>query len=145
MKKINGKYYDLDPTNQVADYWNGLDSTDPNYCKEILYRAGEGIYSLYGEHGKEFDLTTSVGDFTITGEEVLDYILPEAMGWLASYDRWDLIEKELTDQAMNEKRKFSINELKKFFNEFMNEFISLHPQLFNDIPSSKKNQKKNNR
>ena len=112
MKKINGEYYDLDPANQIAEFWNGLDSTDPNYCKEILYKDGKGGYLLYGEHGDSFDLASSSGDFTKSGEEVLKYILPEAMGWLASHDSWDLIEKELTDRAMNEHRKFSINDLK---------------------------------
>ncbi len=129
-KKINGKYYDLDPANQVAEFWNGLDSTDPNYCKEILYKDGKEAYLLYGEHGDSFDLTTSAGDFTMSGEEVLEDLMGEAMGWLDSHDHFDLIEKELFDRAMNAQRTFSINELKKFFNKFMDEFITLHPQLF---------------
>lgn len=119
MKKINGEYYDLDPSNQISEYWNGLESTNPNYCKEILYKGGEEGYLLYGEHGDSFDVASSSGSFTMTGEEVLKCIPGEAMGWLDSHDHFDIIEKEITDRAMNEQRTFSIKELKYWFNEFM--------------------------
>ena len=142
MKKINGKYYDLDPAKQVAEYWNGLDSTDPNYCREILYKSEEEGYLLYGEHGKEFDLTTSAGEFTMSGEEVLSDLFGEAMGWLDFHDYWNIIEKELTDRTLNEQRKFSINELKRQFNKFMNEFISIHPENFNHSKRRVKTNKK---
>ena len=131
MKKINGKYYDLDPVNQIAEYWNGLDSKDPNYCREILYKGGEEGYLLFGKHGDSFDLTSSSGNFTMTGEEVLNYILGEAMGWLASHDYYDIIEQVLTERALNEKREHSINDLQSLFNRFMEEFISVHPENFN--------------
>ena len=142
MKKINGKYYDLDPAKQVAEYWNGLDSKDPNYCKEILYKSDEEGYLLYGEHGNEFDLTTSAGEFTMSGEEVLSDLYGEAMGWLDFHDNWDIIEKELIDRAHNEQRTFSINELKGHFNRFMDEFINLHPEYFDDRPSNERHHKK---
>ena len=142
MKKINGKYYDLDPVNQIAEFWNGLDSTDPNYCREILYKDGEEEYLLFGEHGNSFDLASSSGNFTMSGEEVLKFITGEAMGWLASQDYYDIIEKEMTERAFNEKRKHSINELQSLFNKFMDEFISLHPENFNHSRRKVKTNKK---
>jgi hypothetical protein len=140
MKKINEKYYDLDPSKQIAEYWNGLDSTDPNYCREILYKSGEGRYFLYGEHGKDFDLSTSAGEFTMSGEEVLPDLFGEAMGWLDFHDYWDIIYKEMADLTLNEQKSFSINQLKFHFNNFMDEFIFLNPQFFNNPYKSVKKQ-----
>ena len=140
MRKINGKYYDLDPDKQVAEYWNGLDSTDPNYCREILYKSVEDRYLLYGEHGNEFDLTTSAGEFTMSGEEVLQDLTGEAFGWLDFHDYWDIIEKEIINRVRNEQRTFSINELKIHFNRFMDEYIFLNPQFFNNPYTSIKKQ-----
>ena len=52
MKEIiDGKRYDTDTAEMIAEYWNGVPSSDFQYLIEVLYKTKNGAYFLSGEGG----------------------------------------------------------------------------------------------
>ena len=87
MKKIiNGKRYDTDTANFIADTNSGGSRTDFSFWEEELYRKQTGEFFLYGTGGPMSKYSKSCGDNNWSGDEVIIPLsVDAAKRWAENY------------------------------------------------------------
>ena len=70
MKKvIDGKTYNTETAECLANWWNGCSTADFGYCLENLYRTKKGTYFIAGEGGAMSKYAQSCGHNSVCGGE----------------------------------------------------------------------------
>lgn len=99
MKKIiNKKVYDTDKATLIAEYWNGLGTSDFHYICEELYITKNGEFFLYGSGGALTKYAKSNGRTAWGSEEIIPYSADEAYEWLERNNQIEAIEKYFSDK-----------------------------------------------
>lgn len=94
MKKVvDGKRYNTETAEVVAEYYNGLGCGDFRRVDEALYRTNKGSFFLAGEGGPMTKYSRAVGDMTGGGEDIIPMSGEEALSWLESKNETEAIEK----------------------------------------------------
>lgn len=95
MKKtINGKTYNTETAELLAEYWNGLSSTDFGYCSEDLYRTKKGSYFLHGCGGPMSKYAESMGNSSWSGgSNIVPLSETEALTWCEEHDCEEAIDE----------------------------------------------------
>lgn len=88
MKKIiNGRMYNTETAELVAEYWNGLPTNNFKYVSEELYRKDAGELFLFGKGGPLTDYAVSVGDNCYGGgERIRPMDIDSVKQWLEDTD-----------------------------------------------------------
>ena len=95
MKKIiNGKKYDTDTAERLANYeMGGVCCNDIHYVNETLYRKATGEYFIFGEGGAYSCYgSPAVGGGYVAGEAILPLSTAEAMVWAEAHMGADAYE-----------------------------------------------------
>lgn len=94
MKKIiEGKVYNTEKAEMLAEYWNGLSSSDFRYCLEELYVTKKGNYFMYGSGGALSQYSDSNGRSTWGINTIVALTKREAYEWLEEKNEYEVIEK----------------------------------------------------
>lgn len=94
MKKIiDKKVYNTETAALVAEYWNGLGSSDFRYLLEELYKTKKGQYFLYGSGGALTKYSKSNGNSTWGIDTIIPLTDDEAYEWLEKYGKSEAIDK----------------------------------------------------
>lgn len=99
MKRIiEGKKYDTETADCIAELDNGYYGNDFKRCKESLYRTKKGTWFLAGEGGPMSKYARPLGNMT-TGGEGLEPITPDhARQWLEEKDFTDELEEHFAEE-----------------------------------------------
>lgn len=98
MKKvIDGKLYNTETAEQLAEYWNGLSHMDFGFCIEVLYKTPKGNYFLNGEGGPLTRYSVRSAKTWSGGEDIIEYSREEALEWLSQNGFPKVIETEFPD------------------------------------------------
>lgn len=99
MKKIiDGKKYDTDTAQQIAEYSNMTDVRDFHYTCETLYRKRTGEYFIYGEGGPMTQYAESRGQNLWSGGQSISPVdYDTAREWMEGHASVDAYEKEFGD------------------------------------------------
>ena len=90
MKKIiNGKMYNTETADWIANYWNQRSSTDFRHVDENLYRKKTGEFFLQGEGGPLTSYARACGNAYCSGENIRPLTEDEAREWLEEYGTAD--------------------------------------------------------
>ncbi len=95
---IDGKRYNTETARVIANYSNGLGSSDFRNVSETLYRTNKGAFFLAGEGGAMTKYAEGNGNNTWGSEKIIVMTDDEALNWLEGkrIDP-DVIEKEFPD------------------------------------------------
>lgn len=95
MKKvIDGKLYNTETAEEVANWSNSYGYSDFNHCEETLYRTKKGAWFIYGEGGAMSRYNQSVGNNAYTGGSDIRALTPQkAQEWLELHDLVDELEE----------------------------------------------------
>lgn len=87
MKKIiDGKLYNTATATIIAEYWNGLGSSDFRNISEELYRTKKGKFFIAGNGGPMTKYSESCGDNSrCGGEKIIPLSESEAREWLEEH------------------------------------------------------------
>jgi len=103
MKKIiEGKIYNTEIAEMIADWDIGLSSSDFNNCSEKLYRTKNGAWFIAGSGGAMSSYSRSCGNNSWSGgSDIISLTSDEAIEWLEEHDEIDALEtyfkNELTE------------------------------------------------
>ena len=87
MKKIiDGKTYNTETAEKIANWWNGLGDRDFRNCEENLYKTKKSAWFISGEGGAMSRWCESNGNTTSGGEGILVLSESEALAWCESHD-----------------------------------------------------------
>ena len=92
-KSIEGKMYNTETATMVADYWNGLGSSDWTYLKEELYRTKKGAWFLYGVGGPMSRYGKSEGSQSWGSSDIIPMDSEEAFSWCEEHNKIKVIEE----------------------------------------------------
>jgi hypothetical protein len=93
MKKIiNGKKYDTETANKIAEYWNGYSKNDFRYTKEILYHKKNGEFFLYAEGGGMSNYAVTDNGSSSFGIKIITLTINEAKEWAEQHMESDEYE-----------------------------------------------------
>ena len=99
MKKIiDGKRYDTETADDIADWGNGLGCTDFRNINESLYRTKNGAWFLAGSGGAMTRYSVSNGNMSSGGSDIIVLTDDEARRWLEDHDYNDTLETYFSDQ-----------------------------------------------
>jgi hypothetical protein len=95
MKRIiDGKRYDTETAELVAEWWNGYSPNDFKYCAEDLYRTKKGAFFIYGRGGAMSKYQVAVGNNGMGGSsEIIPMDEDEARHWLETHECTEELEK----------------------------------------------------
>lgn len=96
MKKIiEGKRYNTDTAEKIANFWNGCFQSDFNHESERLYRTKLGNWFIHGEGGalSAYSVSYQGGRSLGGGEDIRVLSAAEARKWLELHNEADAIEK----------------------------------------------------
>ena len=97
MKRIiNGKRYDTETAEVVAQWENDYPQNDFNYCEETLYKTKNGNWFVAGEGGPMSSYAKSVGNSTTGGEDLRPFTADRAYQWLEDKNFSDELEEHFT-------------------------------------------------
>lgn len=97
MKKIiNGKKYDTNTAELVAQWENDYPQNDFNYCSEDLYKTTNGRWFTCGEGGPMSAYAESSGNSTTGGEGLRPLTDEEARQWLEDHNCPDELEEHFS-------------------------------------------------
>jgi hypothetical protein len=86
MKKIiNGKRYDTETAEYIADYSNHYGRNDFRSLEETLYRTPKGNFFLAGEGGPMTKYARPCGGMTGGGEDIIPLTKEEAFEWAEAH------------------------------------------------------------
>lgn len=87
MKKvINGKMYNTETAEELANWGNGLGRNDFKFLDETLYRTKKGTYFLCGEGGALTQYAVSCGQNSwCGGADILPLTIEGAKSWVESH------------------------------------------------------------
>jgi len=98
MKRIiDGKRYDTETAEMVAEDSNGYAYSDFNHCEETLYRTQRGNWFLYGEGGPMSKYSQAVGDMRGGGSAIVPLSADDARSWLENAGKTDELERYFPD------------------------------------------------
>lgn len=98
MKKtINGKRYDTETAELVAEY-SYSNSNDFHYLSEELYRTKKGNWFIAGEGGAASKYAKSSGNSSFGSSDIEAISKDEALEWLQKYDENDAIDKYFAEE-----------------------------------------------
>lgn len=98
MKKVvNGKVYNTDTAEEVANYSNGLGGRDFRNVDESLYKTKKGAWFLAGEGGPMTKYARACGNMTGGGDDIIPMSAEEALEWLEHHDETEAIEEHFAD------------------------------------------------
>lgn len=98
QKLVEGKLYDTEKAEKIAEEWNGLGNTDFRNCSEILYKTTNGAYFLYGEGGPLTRYAVPVGSNGHgAGEDIEPMTEGEAFDWLQTTGHIKEAQEEFPD------------------------------------------------
>lgn len=87
MKKvINGKVYNTETADLIAEYSNGYRYNDFNYLEETLYRTKKGQFFIAGEGGAISKYAKYTGDSSCYGKDIELLTCAEALTWCEDND-----------------------------------------------------------
>ena len=106
MKKIiNGKRYDTESAQLLAEWDNGYGTNDFKYCAENLYRKKTGEYFLYGEGGALTIYAEDRGNMKCDGESIMPVSAEGARDWVEAHcdgDKYEEIFGEVEEPDLGE-------------------------------------------
>jgi hypothetical protein len=82
---IEGKRYDTDTAESIAEWENAHYPADSKYCKETLYRTQKGAFFLYGEGGGLSRYAEHCEGWVQPGEKIIPISDDEARDWLMEH------------------------------------------------------------
>ena len=83
MKKvIEGKLYNTETADSLAEWGNGLCYTDFNFLSETLYRTKKGKFYLHGCGGARTRYSEAYGNCRGEGEDIVPLSEAEARKWV---------------------------------------------------------------
>jgi hypothetical protein len=98
MKKvIDGKLYNTETAEEIANWSNGLSYSDFNNCEESLFLTKKGAWFLQGEGGAMSKYSRPCGDMTGGGSGFEVLTPDEAMKWLENHNGEEAIIKHFSD------------------------------------------------
>jgi hypothetical protein len=86
IKVINGKRYNTETSELLAEYENGLYGGDFGRLSEDLYRTKNGAFFLHGSGGAITVYSKSYGGNRMGGERIVPMTDEEVLGWLENRD-----------------------------------------------------------
>lgn len=99
MKKvIEGKVYNTETANKVAEWDNNLGRNDFKAKEETLYRTKKGNWFLEYWGGAATEYSESYGNMSSEGSGIIVYSENEAMHWLEKREETEAIEKYFSDK-----------------------------------------------
>ena len=99
MKKIiDGKRYNTETAELVAEWSNGYDCNDFKHCSEDLYRTPKGAWFIHGAGGAMSKYAQPCGDMTGGGSDITPLSAAVAREWLENKDFVDEMEAYFGDQ-----------------------------------------------
>jgi len=99
MKKvINGKIYNTETADFIAQWENDYYRNDFNYCSEDLYRTKKGQYFIHGEGGALSKYSASAGNSSWGTSDITLLTEKEALEWCEEHDLIDAIEEHFSAQ-----------------------------------------------
>lgn len=96
-KVIDKKVYDTKTAELLAEYDNGLSTSDFRNLSESLYKTKKGAYFLEGEGGARTKYAKADGDYISGSSKITPLTKEEALGWCEQYAKTSVIEKEFND------------------------------------------------
>lgn len=101
MKKvINGKLYNTETAQKLAEYSNGFATNDFSYFEETLYRNRAGAHFIHGFGGGNSKYGEWRGNSGGSGEKIIPLTLAEAKEWAEACldgDEYERIFGEIED------------------------------------------------
>lgn len=87
MKKvINGKIYNTETAERIANWDNGVYGGDFNTCDETLYKTSKGAFFVHGEGGAMSRWGESVGyNGRVAGSGIEALTTSEALEWCENH------------------------------------------------------------
>jgi hypothetical protein len=99
MKKIvDGKVYNTETAECIAEWDNGFYGNDFKRCEESLYKTKKGAYFLAGEGGPMSKYARPVGNMTGGGDGLEPITEHEAQKWLEDRDFTKELEEYFSEQ-----------------------------------------------
>ena len=83
---IEGKVYNTETAEEIAEWGNGLGCSDFRHCDEKLYKTKKGAFFLAGEGGPMSKYSRACGDMTGGGEGIIPLSEDDAREWCESHD-----------------------------------------------------------
>lgn len=99
---IDGKMYDTDTADKIAEWDNGHNSKrDFHYCSEDLYKTKKGSWFLHGEGGAASKYAESCGqNETCEGKGIELLTAEEALEWLSGHGFADEAQEHFSDKIV---------------------------------------------
>jgi len=93
MRKIvDGKIYDTEAAERIAERRTGYGRGDFNWCEESIYRTKKGNWFLAGQGGAMTRYAQSSGEYKTTSLDIIPLSDEEAVEWLQEHAQ-DKLEK----------------------------------------------------
>lgn len=100
MKKIvNGKRYNTETAEYIANWSNGYNPGDFNYCDEDLHKTKKGAYFIFGKGGPLSDYAVSCGTGSCGSEDIRVLNDDQAYEWLERTGNTKALESEFPDRV----------------------------------------------
>lgn len=99
IKIVNGKRYNTETAEIIADFCNGYDSGDFNYFNEDLHKTKKGAYFISGHGGPLSKYAESCGNGSTGGEDIRVLTENEAYKWLEETGNTEALESEFPDRV----------------------------------------------
>jgi hypothetical protein len=102
MKKIiDGRRYDTENAELVAEFYNHLSASDFRYLSEDLYRTPAGSWFLHGEGGAMTQYSRPDGDGWTGGSDIHPLGEEDARQWLEDHDEIEALEKYFSEKIVD--------------------------------------------
>jgi hypothetical protein len=102
-QSIDGKMFNTETAKKLADYWNGLSSSDFGNVTEYLYLSRKGAAFIAGYGGAMTGYAESVGNMFCGGERIRPLLTPgEIIEWCERTGNSQALEEhfpELIEEA----------------------------------------------
>lgn len=95
MKKIiDGKVYNTETAEEIADWDNGFYGGDFEHYREELYKTKKGNWFLYKTGGPRSTMAVSVGAGSTAGSSDIEkYTEKEAVEWLKKRQKIEILQE----------------------------------------------------
>jgi len=95
---IDGKRYDTETAELIAEWSNGLGYSDFKHCEEDLYRTRKGTWFISGAGGPLSSYAVPYGNNGSSGSKAIRPLTAEeARSWLERHRELDALEKYFPD------------------------------------------------
>jgi hypothetical protein len=98
IKVIDGKKYDTDKAEVIAEWNNHYPSNDFKACNETLYLTAKGNWFLHGEGGATTKYAKSYGNSVSGGSDIKSMTPGQAYAWLVDCEEAEVLEKYFGDK-----------------------------------------------